>query len=190
MSTPYQRTSNFFLSLRKRGEGVCRADEGLVRHYGLTLIELLVGLLILTILIWLCLPLGLAIIQRNQLQIMENEMTTAVSYARNMALLHKLPLTLTPLPNSKDWSSGMILFVDNKNHQYTEKDKLIHQWQWFHHGVQVIWQGFRSPHYLIFSSELQHAATSGHFEIKVDHAGSAKLVLNRFGRVVKKTMIG
>jgi prepilin-type N-terminal cleavage/methylation domain-containing protein len=183
-----QRTSNFFPSPRKRGEGASRAGEGLVGHYGLTLLELLVGLLILTILLWLCLPLGIAIMQRNQLQIMENEITMAVSYARNMALVYKLPLTLTPLANSTDWSSGMILFIDNKNHQYTKEDKLIHQWQWFHHGIQVIWQGFRSPHYLIFSSELQHAATSGHFAIKVEHGGSAKLVLNRFGRVVKKTI--
>jgi prepilin-type N-terminal cleavage/methylation domain-containing protein len=167
----------------------CRVKLPRLKCYGLTLIELLVGLLILTILICLSLPFGLAIQQRNQLQIVENEITTAVAYARNMALLHKRPLTLTPLPNATDWSSGMILFVDNKNHQYTEKDKLIHQWQWFHRGIQVIWQGFRSHHYLLFSSELQHAATSGHFEIKVNHARSRRLVINRFGRVVKQSMI-
>lgn len=160
------------------------------RNAGLTLIELLFALALLSILFFMCLPSGLSLFRMNQLQVMENEITTAVRYARNMALLYDISLVLSPLPNSNDWSQGMILFEDNTNHKYQNDVRILHQWQWQHHGLQVAWNGFHSSRYLLFSSDLKHAATSGHFNIINFDSKYSKLVVNRFGRISKQSTDG
>lgn len=136
-----------------------------------------------------CIPSGLTLYQNNQLQVIENEIIMAIKFARNSALLEGVPLTLTPLPHSTDWSEGMILFTDNKAHQYKEPDQIIHQWRWKYKTVKVGWKGFLSTHYLIFSPQLDHSATSGHFIIQTDNTHVAQLVVNRFGRVTKHDII-
>ena len=158
----------------------------MIRNKGFTLVELLIGVLIITLLALFCLPLGLSSYQKNQLQITENELSNAVRFARTMAMLQGSPLVLRPLPNSKDWSDGMILLVDNKNHCYRKGDKILHQWQWQHSAVRISWHGFQSDDYLLFSPELKHAASSGHFDIYVNQEKSMQLIINRFGRITKK----
>ncbi len=100
-----------------------------------------------------------------------------------MALAENVPLILTPLPDNSDWSKGMILFVDNKNHKFGKKDQCIHQWLWSYQKVKINWQGFRSNHYLVFSSELRHAAANGRFELIDQSGNSVTIRLNRFGRL-------
>lgn len=156
----------------------------MMRNYGLTLIELLAGLVIISIMFAFCLPLGFSLYGKNQLKVLENEISIAIRFARNMALMKHIPLVLSPLPKTNNWSDGMILFVDNKNHQYTETDQLIHQWNWQKLKVQVNWQGFRSHNYLIFSSTLSHSANNGHFTLRNKEGETVKLVINRLGRVI------
>ncbi len=155
------------------------------RNYGLTLLELLASLLIISILCMFCVPLGLSVYENNQLQVVGDEISTAIRFARNMALLHQLPLALTPLNQSNDWSEGMVLFVDNKKHRLTEHDKLIQQWNWQRRGVKVSWQGFQTNDYLLFPTELHHAALSGHFDLQNREGRVVKLVINRLGRVTR-----
>jgi prepilin-type N-terminal cleavage/methylation domain-containing protein len=155
----------------------------MIKNLGLTLIELLAGLMIISIMFAFCIPLGLSLYGKTQLKQLENELGIAIRFARNMALLKHLPLVLTPLPNSNNWSDGMILFVDNKNHQYTEADQIIHQWNWQKLKVQLSWFGFRSNNYLIFSSTLNHSTANGHFILRNNEGDSLKLVINRLGRV-------
>lgn len=156
------------------------------KNNGLTLIEMLVSLMIISLSFALCLPLGFSVFENNKLQVLEREISTAVRYTRNMALLHHIPLILTPLPNSVDWSEGMILFVDNKNHHYTEQDKIIHQWAWLKKGIKVSWEGFYSKKYLLFASELNHSASSRHFTLQNSEGEIVKLVINRLGRIVNQ----
>ncbi|KTD36209.1 Tfp type 4 fimbrial pilin related signal peptide protein domain protein [Legionella nautarum] len=155
----------------------------MIRNYGLTLIELLAGLMIIGIVFALCIPLGFSLYGKNQLKLLENEIGIAIRFARNMALLKHVPLVLTPLPSSDNWSDGMILFIDNKNHQYAETDEIIHQWNWQKLKVQVSWVGFRSNNYLLFSSTLSHSASNGHFILRNNEGNTVKLVINRLGRV-------
>lgn len=156
---------------------------------GWSLFELLISLVILTILAMMCLPLGFSIQQKNQLQIIENEISTAIRYARQMAIINGTSLALTTLSKSGNWAEGMILFVDNKKHQYNTHNQPLHQWQWKHSGIYVSWQGFQSNAYLIFSSELSHAATNGAFCIKDNHGDSIKLVINRFGQITRRSIL-
>jgi Tfp pilus assembly protein FimT len=154
-----------------------------LKNCGLSFFELLAGLTIISILFFLCLPLGFSIVQNNRLEVIKDEITAAVHYARNRAVLQELPLILTPLPDATDWSAGMLLFVDNKKHQYSPKATLIHQWQWKHRGIQVSWRGLHSDHYLLFPANLKHAAVDGHFIIQSNEGKILKLTINRLGRV-------
>lgn len=155
----------------------------MLRNCGFSLIELIAGLLILSILFLFCLPLGLSVFQNNHLEVVKDEISAAIYYARTRAALSNLPLILTSLSESEDWSAGMRLFVDNKKHQFTEKSELIHEWRWKHQGIHVNWQGLYSDHYLILAADLRHAAASGHFVIRNEQGKSINLTLNRLGRI-------
>ena len=152
---------------------------------GFTLIELLLSLALVSFLLLIALPLGLADYQKNLLQIMENELSTTLRYARNKALAEHQRLILTLLPNSTNWAEGMILFPDNQQHQYTESDKLLQQWQWKSQGMKVSWKGFLSNRYLLFAADLKQAASSGHFDLSTLEGQHSVLVVNRLGRVTK-----
>ncbi|WED44644.1 GspH/FimT family protein [Legionella cardiaca] len=152
---------------------------------GFTLIELLCCLLLLSLLFFISLPISLTMLHQNQLEIMEDEICTAIRYARKMALLYDVRLALTPLAEAGDWSRGMILFVDNKKHKYQPGSQVLHQWQWHQPGLQVSWNGFQSNSYLLFSNNLKHAATSGHFNLLTAESKHVKLIVNRFGRINK-----
>lgn len=156
-----------------------------MKKSGFSLIELLIGLVILSILLIFVVPFGFSIYKKNQLELLEADMSTGIRYSRNIALLYELPLALTPLPGAKDFSCGMILFIDNKNHQIGDDDKLIHLWRWQCKNVNINWVGFQANNYLLFAANLKNSSTSGHFEINVGGLNS-KLVVNRYGRIEKK----
>ncbi len=158
----------------------------MIKINGLTLIELLISLALLSLLTCMSLAAGGMILHKNQLDVLENDISTAVRYARNRALLFNVPLSLSPLADS-DWSEGMVLFADNKQHRYTKKDKIFYQWRWHHPGLRVSWYGFRSNHYLLFSPELKHTALSGHFTIS-NGQQHRELVLNRYGHITNRDL--
>lgn len=152
------------------------------RFKGLTLLELLFSLALLSLLFCFCFPLRNALLTRNQLEVLAKEISLAILYARNLAFVSHQPLILTPLQQSADWSKGMLLFVDNKNHHYEPQLKILHQWSWDYPKVQIKWTGAKSSTYLIFADEIEHAFTSGHFDL-ISQAKALRLIINRFGRI-------
>ncbi|WP_019217093.1 pilus assembly FimT family protein [Legionella tunisiensis] len=156
------------------------------KNIGLTFIELLISITLIVLLCFLCAPAGVMLYQKNQLQVREKEIITALYYARHTAFLQGVTLALTPLPESSDWSQGMILFVDNKNHRFHSSSKLLQQWHWTQSSIKLGWHGFHSKNYLLFSSELKHMAASGHFLLQNPQSEPIKLVVNRFGRVLRQ----
>lgn len=155
----------------------------MLKYNGLGLVELLVSLVILSILFFFCLPLGQNIYKKNQLELIKDDITAIVNFAKTLAITNEFPLALTPLPGTNDWSAGMLLFVDNKEHQYKNKTQLVHQWQWKNQGIRVSWRGLNSTEHLLFARDLQHSALSGHFIIEDFRGKSITLTLNRLGRV-------
>lgn len=149
---------------------------------GFTLLELLCCILLVSLLFLQSLPSINRTLNKNQLEMAEDEINHAIAYARKMALIVNVPLALTPLPDSTDWSKGMVLFIDNKLHRCQSGDKLLHQWQWNFSTVQIQWKGFESTQYILFANDLLHAATSGHFDLYSTYGESKRLVLNRLGR--------
>lgn len=149
---------------------------------GFTLIELLICLAIVSLVVLFSMPETFSHYHKNQLKTLKSELITAIAYARNEALLRGQRLALAPL-DSKNWSEGMMLFIDNKEHQYRKREELIHQWQWHSKIAHLSWKGFRSDNYLIFAPDIGEATCSGHFKITNAQGEEAILIINRIGRI-------
>ena len=148
-----------------------------------TLIELLLSLTLLAILLFFAVPFASSMHEKNQIQVIQDDIRSAIRFAKTQAMISGNNILLTPLPDSNDWSNGMLLFVDNPKHHYTADTQPLQKWQWFSSGIQVTWKGFQSSHYLLFSADLSKNATNGTFIIRNQSQIRVKLVVNRLGMV-------
>lgn len=152
---------------------------------GFTLIETLVVLLLITVIAVCAIPSWRVANEASHLSVVESELVNALHHARNTALLTGKTLAISPL---KDWSEGLLLFEDNPEHRYKDQDKLYYQWHWSKHSVKVIWYGFQSNNYLVFSAYPQHASLSGHFILTAGDGRQKKIIINRIGRIKRDNM--
>lgn len=153
---------------------------------GFSLIELLTTLVIFGILCGYSLSFFPSLQKKNQLQVMTNEIKQAIHFAKMEALAHAHTVTLTPLSEQKDWSAGMLLFVDNLSHHHVEKSNLIREWHWQHPGLTVTWHGFESTDYLRFSPDLMTRNANGYFLVEDNAKQRIKLIINRLAKVREK----
>ena len=150
---------------------------------GLTLIEILIGLSLFSVIFLISISFYSSLHKKIELSIIVEEIKGAIQFAKLEAMIEGENLVLAPIFNSKDWSEGIILFVDNKEHKYLANSKIIHEWHWGKSKVHVSWKGFQSSNYLLFSNELSRMAVNGNFIIKNLIGGQVKLIVNRIGRV-------
>ena len=153
------------------------------RSQGLTLIELLVTLSLLSILFFFSTLLTHSFYKKNQFQIISDEIKMAIYTAKMQALMTRDTLVLTPLSGEGDWSHGMLLFVDNGTHHFIPNDPLLHQWHWASPDIQISWHGFQSKNYLLFAADIRRSTTNGYFMIKNNLHQQVKLIINRVARV-------
>ncbi len=147
---------------------------------GFTLIELLVALSIAAILFMWVLPVQQDFFLKNKLSARTEEIISALHYARSQAILLGQPLILAP--QSENWSSGMLLFIDlNDNHVYDSSDKLIFQWQWQEKDLDLLWNGLYE-NYLLFTPIGLNSVLGGTFYVCSKNSGK-KILMNRLGRV-------
>jgi type IV fimbrial biogenesis protein FimT len=159
------------------------ARKVMKQQSGFTLIEWMVCLAVLAILTAITLPMASSVFQRNHIDVLSHEIQNALQYTKNLVLSQGHPMIITPIPGTKDWSHGMIVFQDNANHQYTDQDKIRHQWDWHYPGVTINWNGFLSPDYLIFSNEIRQATSSGSFHVYLNGVEKKIITVNRIGHV-------
>lgn len=164
----------------------CKLNNACWIKKGVTLIELLIYLAIVSSLLIMSVIFGQNFFQRNQIDVLVSEINNAIHYAKNMAMIHGVPIALNPVDSQQDWAKGMVLFIDNKAHHYTEKDTPLYQWQWKNQGIRVTWEGFRSKEYLVFASNLNQAACNGSFHLMIGQKDVGEIILNRFGHVQDK----
>lgn len=144
-----------------------------------TLLEVLVVLIILVILSLIGLGFSSAFREKNQQQIILDEIKTAIHYARIQAVLYGHPLYLTPLNEHQDWSEGAMLYYLNNGAMET-----LYQWQWKHNNWHIAWSGVNSANTITFASNPSNAISNGKFIITQTRTQEQKiLVLNRLGRV-------
>ena len=150
---------------------------------GFTLIELLVSMAVVAIVICYSFSFAPLLHKKNQLQVVTDEVKSAIQFAKTQALLTGDILALTRLPEASDWSEGMLLFVDNTKHQYAQDVKLLHEWHWNSSEIHVKWQGFQSKDYLLFAPDISSSTVNGYFIIKNSLQHQVRLIVNRLGRV-------
>lgn len=155
---------------------------------GFTLLELLVCLSLVAIVFFFALPFGASLHHKNQLETLIDSVSNGITIAKTQALARGETLVLSPLNDSTDWSQGMWLFVDNQQHTYRPGAKLLYEWHWQAEGVSMIWHGFQSDNYLLFTPDIARNTVNGYFLIKHGHQPPIKLVVNRLGRVKLKTL--
>ncbi len=162
----------------------CFSFRGVRRQMlGFTLIELLISLALLGVVLLYAFSFTASFENKNRVQVLADEVSGAIRYARTEALLRGESLILTQSSNGSSWSEGMVLFVDDGTHRYTPGVKLLHEWRWTSKGIVMAWHGFNSEKYLLFSSKLGKNTINGRFEIRSSVHQKISLIVNRWGRV-------
>lgn len=155
----------------------------MLRQVGFTFIELCITLFLLTLIGYFSYSSIAAVYKKNQWQVLVDEAKGAISFAKIHSMLGNQPLVLSRLPGSTEWADGMLLFVDNKEHEYRFGVNIIHEWHWHKSNIHVEWHGFQSKTSLIFSSDLRKSTCNGRFLFTSPSHASTTLWINRLGRV-------
>jgi prepilin-type N-terminal cleavage/methylation domain-containing protein len=163
----------------------CNESGDLGHHFGgFTLIELLVTLSIVLVVTSFVVGINHTFISKNKINALVQHVINSIDTARSQALILGQDMTLTARTNARDWSDGMFLFVDNPTHQYQRDDTFIYSWHWQSTpNLQLVWHGFKSTKYLIFSADLSHSTANGHFSIVHDGIEVRRVIVNRWGAV-------
>lgn len=153
------------------------------RFQGFSLLELLVVLMILGIVSGYGLSFLPSLFNKNQHEVIADEIKQAIHFAKIEALTRDRVLTLSPISEDADWSTGMRLFEDNQMHHDTPKSMVVREWRWRRGSIKVTWQGFESKDYLRFTPDLLSRSANGCFLIQDGRNQQIKLVVNRLARV-------
>lgn len=106
------------------------------REQGLTLVELLVTLTVLSILLLVAVPSFAELVANNRLVSTLNEFTGVMNYARSEAIKRGMRVVICPTGGGSDcvstseWQGGVLLFADEDadgNHDETET--VIHRYR-------------------------------------------------------------
>ena len=150
---------------------------------GFSLIEILIVFILLAILSGLGLSFLPALLKKNQREVIADEISQAIQYAKLETLTRQRVLTLAPIADDADWSKGMRLYEDNKAHRYTKESTVIREWHWHSPGTRVTWRGFESAVYLRFTPELNPRSANGRFVLQCAGLSPITLVINRLAHV-------
>lgn len=159
--------------------------------HGFTLIELLVTLAVTSILALNVFPSLSAIIAQNRSAVLTNNLNSALSYARSLAIT-KQALVITCQSNngsecnrSDNWHNGWIIFTDkNNNKQRDLNEPLIHVFSALNNGTSATFNGSGGiDHYIRYKPSGQ-AHPNGSFLICNPDIGVGKaLIMHHSGRL-------
>lgn len=151
---------------------------------GFTLLELLICISISALLITIGIVSYTSLIEKNELNIIEDELRTAIQYAKNQALILGKTVVLSPVKPTLDWSQGAELGSLNYRARQFES---LYSWQWHHPSWIITWVGIHSSNKITFTNNLSHAISNGHFILENSRTHESKvIILNRLGRLREK----
>lgn len=131
---------------------------------GVTLLELIITISVMSILISLALPSLGHLIEQERAQATITELARLVKAARHTAVFNQTIVTLCPSNDGKNcsvnWSNGLIVFEDPNHNESIEPDEKLHYQRSIKlSGATLSW---RSLHpYIQFSPEGRTRATNG-----------------------------
>lgn len=143
------------------------------RTDGLTLVELLLCVSLLSLLLCFGLPLYRQHEVVTRQKLFEKELTTLLTTARLQAFVLQKTLRLEPFHFSptEGWQKGIRLRED-------KGVSVLHEWTWPATHPLVVWSGFRSNSSIVIDAYPEKLAMNGYFQV-----GKHRLVVNRFGRI-------
>lgn len=148
---------------------------------GFTFLELLITLSVVLILSIIGITSYSSLRQKNELQVIEDELKTVIHYAKIQSIILDKSVSLSPSSSSLNWAKGIKLSALNKK---TGELKLLYQWQWQHPRWHITWRGVHSSNSLNFSKHLTHAISNGQFiVVNLDTHQKVIMILNRLGRI-------
>lgn len=158
---------------------------------GITLIELIVTLSLISILAASAAPSFSSLLRENQLNNQTTKLTRALHYARSQALILGQSVLVCPLnsilscstPNTKIWTQGWLVAVDqNHNRSFdAQNDKVLRVFQNQKKHVQII---SNRKTIAVFSPDGNASGSNRTFQLchKYDNFVARKVVLSNSGR--------
>lgn len=146
---------------------------GFKRFLGITFIECIVvlsiaALLLLSAMSWTSTK------HTSELNVLIQDLQTAIHYTKMQALSAGQPLVLEALDN--DWSLGMTL-SSKITHKY------LHQWTWHAHYWHIQWYGAQHTKKIVIANNPGQAMSNGRFIVTNKQTQQqVSVVLNRLGR--------
>lgn len=157
---------------------------------GLTLIELLMALLILSIIIAIGIPSFQHLLDSNRSRSLTNQLYTLLQYTRSKAVFSSGDVILCPSKNrekcTNDWSSPLIVFIDNNKNEKRDDDETIdREVQLTSKGENIYWRSFGRKPFIRFINDGSTVFQSGNFTICPKNRALKyikKIVIFRSGR--------
>jgi len=154
---------------------------------GLTLLELMITIAIISILV-LSIPQLSTMLIKQRLNSNHNELRLLINRARLEALTRQQRITLCPLTSDNlchlNWTDELAIFVDtNGNRRREEGEVLLFKAQ-LHPTIIIRWSGMGRANSLHFSAQGVTFISNGTFNLcHPEHAETYRLIVNRQGRV-------
>lgn len=154
---------------------------------GHSLIEAMASLLIGGIILATTLPGLGSLREKNQQTQTANQLTGALHYARNTAVLKRATVTLCPGTEqclaTQRWDKHVLLFIDHDQDgkldhtdELLQRVELANNYSWY-------WSNFRQRPYLQFAANGRTRALNGTFSLCRDKVSTRQIVINVTGRM-------
>jgi len=156
------------------------------QQQGLSLLELLITLSILSILAGLSLPSLSNILAKSKTNTAQADLRKAIASTRALAITEGQIATLCPNENcSGDWHDGYILFTDSNNNAIVDNNEQVVNRFGVQNQININWAGSGKVNYLKFSPT-GIARQFGRFHIcdlNDNPRNHRAMTINRQGRV-------
>lgn len=158
---------------------------------GLSLIELLCSLTIITVLTAAALPAWQPVLREQEGRRVVQGLMALLNNARTTAVQENLDVTVCPAaPGSLQcggpWHRGAIAFIDPTGLRIASGTTLVHRLQWPDKAGELRWRAFGNRQYLIINSRGHIRHQSGNFTwcpADADPQLARQLVINATGRI-------
>lgn len=157
---------------------------------GMTLFELLLAVLIITLLLLVATPLVKDALARLEAQRVTTELMHLCQIARNQAITRRTPVTLCGSANGShcdaNWAEGLLLFVDKNHDRQTSPGEAVLQYTPLRIAPsRLAWEGFSGHTVEVEAMGIPFASNGSFTYCTADKkpAWRRQVIVNRGGRV-------
>jgi len=158
---------------------------------GLTLIELMIALTIISIMVGIGIPGYQSVVNSNRLTTSINQLRGALALTRSEAVHRNQHVAICHSSDGiqcsrrGNWSDGWIIFIDkDRNRFIDETEEIIHVYQTLNKSISINYRAFGSKHYVAYRPS-GFTLTNGTFTVcsPLNESLKKALILTKSGRV-------